>query len=79
MTSRYMRRFNRGFRPGQLLYDSYQFGAIGPNIAMAVGTCAAVRQGVGPQAPYQGAPVTGYFEHHEDATVKHTLLHWAVR
>jgi thiamine pyrophosphate-dependent acetolactate synthase large subunit-like protein len=57
VTSRYMRRWNRGFRPGQLLYDSYQFGAIGPNIAMAVGTCAAVRQGVGPQAPYRGAPV----------------------
>jgi thiamine pyrophosphate-dependent acetolactate synthase large subunit-like protein len=57
VTSRYMRRWNRGFRPGQLLYDSYQFGAIGPNIAMAVGTCAAVRQGIGPQAPYRGAPV----------------------
>ena len=57
VTSRYMRRWNRGFRPGQLLYDSYQFGAIGPNIAMAVGTCAAVRQGVGPQAPHRGAPV----------------------
>jgi len=57
VTSRYMRRWNRGFRPGQLIYDSYQFGAIGPNIAMAIGTCAAVRHGLGPQAPYQGAPV----------------------
>jgi uncharacterized OB-fold protein len=25
-----------------------------------------------------GAPVLGYFEHHDDADPKHTLLQWAV-
>ena len=32
----------------------------------------------GPQQPLTiGAPVSGYFEHHDDGDVKHTLLQWA--
>ena len=35
----------------------YQYGAIGTEIAMALGAGVAVQRGVGPQAEYQGAPV----------------------
>ena len=35
----------------------YQYGAIGPDLAMMIGAGAAVQRGVGPQAPYKGAPV----------------------
>lgn len=54
---RYTRRRIRAFRPGQVCNGAYQYGAIGPDIGYTVGVGAAVQQGVGPQAPYKGAPV----------------------
>ena len=55
--ARYTRRRMRAFRPGQICNGAYQYGAIGPDIGYTVGVGAAVQQGVGPQAPYKGAPV----------------------
>jgi len=57
--ARYMRRFMRAYRPGQLLNGAYQYGAIGPDLGYAFGAAAAVQQGVGPQAPYKGSPIIG--------------------
>jgi thiamine pyrophosphate-dependent acetolactate synthase large subunit-like protein len=54
---RYTRRFLRAFRPGQIANGAYQYGAIGPDVGYTVGVGAAVQNGVGPQAPYRGAPV----------------------
>jgi acetolactate synthase I/II/III large subunit len=50
-------RWLRANRPGQGVACGYQYGAIGPDMAMMVGAGAAVQRGVGPQAPYKGAPV----------------------
>jgi thiamine pyrophosphate-dependent acetolactate synthase large subunit-like protein len=50
-------RWLRANRPGQGVACGYQFGAIGPDLAMMIGAGAAVQRGVGPQAPYKGAPV----------------------
>lgn len=50
-------RWLRAFRPGQGVACGYQYGAIGPDMAMMVGASAAVQRGAGPQAPYKGAPV----------------------
>ncbi len=50
-------RWMRANRPGQGLACAYQYGAIGPDLAMVIGAGAAVQRGVGPQAPYKGAPV----------------------
>jgi thiamine pyrophosphate-dependent acetolactate synthase large subunit-like protein len=49
-------RWLRANRPGQSLVCGYQYGAIGPDVAMMIGASAAVQRGVGPQAPYRGAP-----------------------
>ncbi len=49
-------RWQRAYRPGQGIVCPYQYGAIGPDLAMMIGASAAVQRGVGPQAPYQGAP-----------------------
>ncbi len=46
----------RYHRPGQGIVCPYQFGAIGPDLSLMVGAAAAVKEGVGPQAPYKGAP-----------------------
>ena len=56
---RYMRRYLRAYRPGQICNGAYQYGAIGPDVGYTFGVGAAVQQGVGPQAPYKGAPVFG--------------------
>lgn len=53
----YAGRWMRAFRPGQSVVCAYQYGAIGPDVAMLIGAGAAVQRGVGPQAPYKGAPV----------------------
>jgi thiamine pyrophosphate-dependent acetolactate synthase large subunit-like protein len=53
----YAARWSRAYRPGQAVPGPYQYGAIGPDIGIAFGIGAAVQRGVGPQAPYQGAPV----------------------
>jgi thiamine pyrophosphate-dependent acetolactate synthase large subunit-like protein len=55
--ARYTRRYLRSFRPGQIVNGAYQYGAIGPDVGYAFGVAAAVRNGVGPQAGYQGHPV----------------------
>ena len=47
----------RTHRPGQIINGPYQYYAIGPDVGYTVGAGAAVQQGVGPQAPYKGAPV----------------------
>ena len=50
-------RWLRANRAGQSVVCAYQYGAIGPDMAMMVGAGAAVQRGVGPQATYKGAPV----------------------
>lgn len=50
-------RWLRAQRPGQSVVCAYQYGAIGPDLAMIIGAGVAVQRGIGPQAPYQGAPV----------------------
>ncbi len=57
--AKWMRRYMRAFRPGQICTGPYQYGAIGPDVGYTCGVGAAVQQGVGPQAPYKGAPVVG--------------------
>jgi acetolactate synthase I/II/III large subunit len=49
-------RWQRAYRPGQGIVCPYQYGAIGPDLAMMIGASAAVQRGAGPQAPYKGAP-----------------------
>lgn len=53
----YAGRWLRAFRPGQGMVCAYQYGAIGPDMAMMIGAGAAVQRGVGPQAAWKGAPV----------------------
>jgi acetolactate synthase-1/2/3 large subunit len=50
-------RWLRANRAGQSVTCPYQYGAIGPDVAMMIGAGAAVQRGVGPQAAYKGAPV----------------------
>jgi thiamine pyrophosphate-dependent acetolactate synthase large subunit-like protein len=52
----YIGRWLRAYRPAQGITCGYQFGAIGPDLAMTIGAGAAVQRGVGPQSPYKGAP-----------------------
>ena len=69
--ARYVRRWLRGYRPGQILNGAYQYGAIGPDVGYAFGAAAAVRHGVSVQAPYKGSPVicvTG------DAGIGYTIM-----
>jgi thiamine pyrophosphate-dependent acetolactate synthase large subunit-like protein len=49
-------RWLRAYRPGQEVNCPYQYSAVGPDLAMMIGASAAVQLGVGPQAPYKGAP-----------------------
>ncbi len=55
--ARYVRRWLRGYRPGQIMNGAYQYGAIGPDVGYAFGVSAAVQLGVSVQAAYKGAPV----------------------
>ena len=48
--------FLRANRPGQEIVCPYQFGAIGPDLAMMIGAATAAKDGTGPQQPYKGAP-----------------------
>jgi thiamine pyrophosphate-dependent acetolactate synthase large subunit-like protein len=69
--ARYVRRFLRGYRPGQILNGAYQYGAIGPDVGYAFGASVAMRHGVSVQAPYKGSPVicvTG------DAGIGYTIM-----
>ncbi len=49
-------KFLRAYRPGQTIVPPYQYGAIGPDMAMMMGVSAAVQRGIGPQKAYQGTP-----------------------
>jgi acetolactate synthase-1/2/3 large subunit len=49
-------RWLRAYRPGQEFPVVFQFGPMGPDVAMIMGAAAAVQRGVGPQAAYKGAP-----------------------
>jgi acetolactate synthase I/II/III large subunit len=64
-------RWLRAYRPGQVVNCAFQYGAIGPDLAMTIGAGAAVQLGVGPQKPYQGAPV---FVITSDAGAAHSLF-----
>ena len=55
--ARYTRRYLRAFRPGQIVNGAYQYGAIGPDVGYSIGVAAAVRDGAGPQAGYEGHPI----------------------
>lgn len=55
--ARYTRRFLQAHRPGQIVNGAYQFGAIGPDVAYAVGAAAGVQIGAGAQAGVRGAPI----------------------
>jgi thiamine pyrophosphate-dependent acetolactate synthase large subunit-like protein len=50
-------RWLRAYRPGQEVPVVYQFGPMGPDLAMMMGPAVAVQRGIGPHAPYKGAPV----------------------
>lgn len=50
-------RWLRAYRPGQEIPVVYQFGPMGPDLAMMMGPAVAVQRGIGPQAAYKGAPV----------------------
>lgn len=67
----YAGRWLRSFRPGQSVVCAYQYGAIGPDLAMMIGAGAAVKEGKGPQAPYKGAPVLVVTS---DASVAYSLF-----
>ena len=47
----------RANRPGQCIITMYQFGAVGVDIPMMVGSAVAVKEGIGVQRAYKGAPV----------------------
>ena len=50
-------RWLRANRPAQEIPVVYQFGPMGPDLAMLFGAGVAVQRGIGPQAAYKGAPV----------------------
>jgi len=50
-------RWLRANRPAQEIPVVYQFGPMGPDLAMMLGAGVAVQRGVGPQAAYKGAPI----------------------
>ena len=50
-------RWLRANRSGQEVTVVYQFGAMGPDLAMMMGPAVAVQRGIGPHAAYRGAPV----------------------
>jgi thiamine pyrophosphate-dependent acetolactate synthase large subunit-like protein len=56
-SAKYVRRWLRGYRPGQILNGPYQYSAIGPDVGYAFGAAVAVQNGVSAQAAYKGAPV----------------------
>ncbi|MGC4027896.1 MAG: thiamine pyrophosphate-binding protein [Steroidobacteraceae bacterium] len=56
-TGFYAGQWLRAFRPAQEIVPLYQFGAMGPAMAMMLGASVAVQRGVGNQASHSGAPV----------------------
>jgi thiamine pyrophosphate-dependent acetolactate synthase large subunit-like protein len=49
-------KYIRAYRPGQEIIPPYQYGAIGPDMAMMMGVAAATQRGVGAQKGYEGVP-----------------------
>ena len=49
-------KYMRAYRPAQSIVPPYQYGAIGPDMAMMMGVNAAMQRGVGPQKGYEGTP-----------------------
>lgn len=58
--SHWVRRWTRGYRPGQFDNIQYQYLPIGPDFGHLFGAGVAMQLGAGPQKPYQGAPVFGF-------------------
>jgi thiamine pyrophosphate-dependent acetolactate synthase large subunit-like protein len=58
--SHWVRRWLRAYRPGQFDNVQYQYLPIGPDFGHLFGIGVATQLGVGPQKPYQGAPVFGF-------------------
>lgn len=58
--SHWVRRWARAYRPGQFDNVQYQYLPIGPDFGHLFGCGVAMQLGVGPQKPYQGAPVFGF-------------------
>lgn len=56
-TQRFVPPRLRANRPGQSIITMYQFGATGVDVPMMVGSAAAVKEGIGTQNAYRGAPV----------------------
>jgi thiamine pyrophosphate-dependent acetolactate synthase large subunit-like protein len=54
--ARYVRRWLRAFRPGQIVNGSYRYAAVGPDVGYAAGVAAAMQLGAGVQAAYRGGP-----------------------
>jgi len=54
---RFVNPWLRAHRVAQEVACPYQYGAIGPDLAMMIGASVGVQRGVGPQAAYKGAPV----------------------
>jgi thiamine pyrophosphate-dependent acetolactate synthase large subunit-like protein len=69
--ARYVRRWLRGYRPGQILNGAYQYGAIGPDVGYTFGATVAVRHGVSVQAAYKGSPVIAVTG---DAGIGYTIM-----
>ncbi|MBY5420083.1 thiamine pyrophosphate-binding protein [Rhizobium leguminosarum] len=55
-TQRYVPPRLRANRSGQTIASMYQFGALGTAIPMMLGASLAVKNGIGEQSAYQGAP-----------------------
>jgi len=55
-TGAFAGRYLRAYRPAQGLIPGYQYGAIGPDMAMMMGVSCAVQRGMGPHKGYEGAP-----------------------
>ena len=56
---KYMRRYLRAYRPGQICNGAYQYGSIGPDVGYLFGVGVAVKLGAGEQAAWKGNPVVG--------------------
>jgi thiamine pyrophosphate-dependent acetolactate synthase large subunit-like protein len=67
----YAGRWLRANRPGQEVACAYQYGAIGPDVAMMIGASAAVQAGIGPQSAHKGAPTVCVSS---DAGIAHSLF-----
>jgi thiamine pyrophosphate-dependent acetolactate synthase large subunit-like protein len=52
----YVGHWLRAYRPAQEIVTHYQFGAMGPEIAMMIGGGLAAARGAGLQSAYKGAP-----------------------